>query len=197
LCDRCDRGIGVWDQYGTEVFIRELKQFKPLKQGAGVIGFSRPEYDYERLKLFLLSVLWRAGASSREEFKRVKLGPHVGIIGQMLLTGSAGPAQQYSPVLSAFTVNNALPDFAIPIMDPFHERWNGVNAYRLSFGVFTAYIKVDSRSLPQQLERFILLPAQPLLVIARNYASSSEASVSRDIVRAPLNRRLFRRPRGE
>lgn len=194
LCEQCDRAIGAWDQYGAEVFIHELEQFKPVGDAAHVAAFSRAEYDYDRLKLFLLSVLWRAGVSSRDEFKRVHLGPHADEIRRMMLAGSAGPAQRYSAVLSVFTVNNTLPNFAIPIMDPFHERWHGVNAYRLSFGLFTAYIKVDNRSLPEKLERVMLRPGQPLGVVARDYLQSSEASVSRSIAQEPQNRRLFKRP---
>ena len=197
LCERCDRAIGVWDQYGVEVFIYELEQFKPLGPAAHVTAFFRAEYDYNRLKLFLLSVLWRAGVSSREEFERVHLGPHADDIRRMMLAGSAGPAQQYSAVLSVFTINNALPDFAIPIMDPFHERWHGINGYRLSFGLFTVYIKVDNRPLPETLEQVMLRPGQPLGVVARDYVQSSEASVSRSIAREPQNRRLFKPPGSE
>ena len=43
------------------------------------------EYEYQALKLFALSVLWRAHTSTRQEFAKVNLGPHEPIIKDFLL----------------------------------------------------------------------------------------------------------------
>jgi hypothetical protein len=49
--------------------------------------------DYAMFKLFHLSVLWRAGVSTREEFRNVKLGSHEDVIRQMLLRDDPGARQ--------------------------------------------------------------------------------------------------------
>jgi hypothetical protein len=157
-----------------------------------LIALTLPTYDYDRLKLFIISVLWRAGISTLPAMRRVNLGPYARKARQLIAEASPGAPDDFAVVLSVFTRGTR--SQPAPIMDPFRERWNGVNAYRLSFGSITAYVKVDQGMLPPQLRALMLSPGAPLQLVGRDYLSSTEASVVKGIVNAPQNRRAFRPP---
>jgi hypothetical protein len=193
LCASCDRRIGVWDQYGVELFVHGLASFTPLSKANELIAFQQPSFDYARLRLFILSVLWRSHISSHPMFDRVRLGPHAKRLRAMIEHGQPGDSTDFSTVLSAFTLNGRLPNVGVPIADPFRERWHGVNAYRLSLGVVTAYVAVDQHPLPDYLRSIAVADGQPLLLVERDFASSSEARAVRSIARAPQNTGLFKK----
>jgi len=162
LCGPCDERIGIWDQYGAQVFVRELPTLAPQPNAERPVAFMRRTFDFARLRLFLLSVLWRAGVSSLDMFRRVRLGPYAAQLHRMILDGDPGDADNFSTVLSAFTVDGRLPSTGVPLSDPFRERWQGVNAYRLSFGTVTAYVKVDQSPFPPSFARIAMREGQPL-----------------------------------
>jgi hypothetical protein len=57
-------------------------------------------FDYSRMKLFLLSVLWRMGVAKAPAFTNVKLGPHTERIGRMLLDGDPQEVTDYGCTVS-------------------------------------------------------------------------------------------------
>lgn len=193
LCAPCDNAIGAWDAYGIQVLIQERDLLKPMPGSSTPIAFVRADFAYNRLKLFFLSVLWRAHESSLPFFGKVRLGPHRQSLFEMILNGEAGPPESFSVLLSAFTVDSKMPDIGAPILDPYREKWGGVNAYRLSFGTITAYIKVDRRPFRDSFEQLILKPGRPLALITRELAGAAEARVARSIAHVPQNRRAFPR----
>lgn len=194
LCAKCDNEvIGRWDEYGVQVLLQERELLVPQPNVSAPVAFVRQDYDYTRLKLFFLSVLWRANESSLPFFDQVRLGPYRQPLFDMISAGDPGPSETFSVLLSVFTSKNAIPVIGTPILDPHRERWDGVNAYRLSFGVVTAYVKVDRATFGESFSRLILKPNEPLTLIAREFGEASEHRVARSIARSPHNRRAFRR----
>jgi hypothetical protein len=194
LCASCDCRLGVWDQYGINLFLHRLSDFQPAYHNGALVALTLPTYDHDRLKLFIISVLWRAGLSTLPAMRKVTLGPYGREARRLILAASPGAPDTFSVVLSVFTQGSPPGIASAPIMDPFRERWNGINAYRLSFGPITAYVKVDQGRLPPELRAMMLAPRVPLQLIGRDYLSSSEASVMKHIATAPQNRGAFRAP---
>ena len=58
LCDDCEQKISVWEGYARSIFVQPTKPLEYRREGAmiQVLGL-----DYAKLKLFELSILWRAG----------------------------------------------------------------------------------------------------------------------------------------
>lgn len=191
LCADCDARLGTWDQYGVEILFRRLNDLEAVYHDNELIALTRKSYDHTRLKLFVVSVLWRAGISSLRAMRRVALGPYADEARRLILSESPGGPDDFSVVLSVFT--RAAPPGIVPapIMDPFRERWNGANSYRLSFGAITAYVKVDQAIFPPKLRALMLAPNTPLHLVGRDYLSSTEAVVVSRIIEAPQNRRAF------
>lgn len=191
LCAPCDREIGVWDQYGVELLCHGLADFARVASSSGVAALVLPSFDYHRLKLFFMSVLWRAGVSSHPFFRRVQLGPHAERLGERLLARDPGAPEDYSVALSAFTVGRDVPPEGLPIMDPFRERWSGVNAYRVSLGVVAAYVKVDKVRFTGPLSNYCLRPGERLVLVAREFGRSRELRVIDSITALRKHHRLF------
>lgn len=63
------------------------------------------DIDYMRFKLFHLSILFRAGASTLPQYEEVQLGPHFEKIRRMLLDMDPGPANQYPIVCYGLTLD--------------------------------------------------------------------------------------------
>lgn len=193
LCGECDGKLGLWDEYGIQLFIKDLKSFAPSPVTGTPICFVRPEFDYVKLKLFVLSVLWRAHLTSQKFFERVQLGPYADALRDMIAMSDPGDGDDFCTVLSCFTLADQLEMKALPILDPHRERWQHVNAYRLGFGVLTAYVKVDQSKFGPSFRDVSLRPDQPLIVIQRSYEQSSERRLGGAIVGAKQNRQIFDR----
>ncbi len=172
-----------WDNYGADLLLNHFADAKPVKQEDGrIVGYQFPSYDYRKLKLFFLSILWRAGASSHEFFRKVQLGPHLKLLQKRLLKADAGTTDEYAVILAVFDDHPEFPK----IMDPFPERYgkNGIRFYRFYLGNFIAYIKVDSQVADSGMRELQLSPDTPLTIVQRTFAESKEFGVMRKIVRA-------------
>jgi hypothetical protein len=67
------------------------------------LGYVIQDLDYHRLKLYLLSLLWRMGVSSLPEFQLIRLGPHEARIRDMLLGDDPGKSNDYGCILQVVT----------------------------------------------------------------------------------------------
>lgn len=95
LCGDCEQHLSKWEDYASTLLYQRA-QVQEISIGLRVVNV-----DYEKFKLFLLSLLWRAGATSRKEFSEVSLGPHEEKLRKMLLENEPGPTEKYGcmPVL--------------------------------------------------------------------------------------------------
>jgi hypothetical protein len=192
LCAECDNRIGRWDEYGIETLIQKRHEWRAVPSSDDPVAFVQESFDYARLKLFFLSVLWRAHESSLQFFSKVHLGPYRDRLFHLISTDDPGTEDEFSVLLSEFTVENKLPKTGAPLLDPHPERWEGIHAYRLSLGIVTAYVKVDRRPFAGSFAHLVLKPNQPLTLVAREFGGSAEAGVAQSIVNKPKNRRAFR-----
>ena len=66
-----ERLFSPYDDYAKELLIDGREAFHELRHENRIVGFGVDGYDYARLKLFILSVLWRASVSSRAFFNKI------------------------------------------------------------------------------------------------------------------------------
>src|SRR3546814_7896147 len=70
--------------------------------------------DYAQFKLFLLSLLWRAGVAKGRYFERVTLGPHEERLRAMLHDGDPGPFDLYHCILWGLNLQpNEIPQLMV------------------------------------------------------------------------------------
>jgi len=185
LCGPCDNIIGKWDQYAQEVLTVDMSGFTLIAEGQNIGGWERPEYNYELLKLFFISLLWRASISTHSFYAGIDIGRKFEEQArQMLRDGRAGGAHDFGVAIARFVepLGNAF-------FDPHMERMNKVNHVRFYLAGFIAYMKVDKRPYDTGLEHFLLADGEPLRVIKRSIHKGGEAEVLSEILSAPKNKR--------
>jgi hypothetical protein len=122
-----------------------------------------PGVDYENIKRFLLSVLWRAHVSKRSEYAGVDLGPHAHRIDQLLRSADAIPADRY-PIFgyALKSIDTGGADFKV-LVTPARCRIDGHQGYMVAFLGVGWMIMVTSH--PVSLPRSCLLEShKPLLM---------------------------------
>ena len=70
--------------------------------------FTIKGFDYKKLKLFQISILWRASVTNNEFFNKVKLGEHEETLRAMLCSENAGKAGDYGCLLFALEKDGKL-----------------------------------------------------------------------------------------
>lgn len=171
--------LGSWDDYAVKILIEGWGNFQEIQSNGELLAWQLPDYDYSLLKLFALSVLWRAHCSKHAAFAKVQLGPHEKVIRQMLLGNDPGDPERYSVNIVRWKTQ----DFGPVFMDPFSEKYKGVNYYRIYCGRYVLYVKVDKRSTIDEFSEFQLGYRRQLFLIARELRKSKEWPVMQKIAK--------------
>lgn len=74
VCEDCERFFSPWDDYAKWFFEKNVPN--PVIDKGRIVAYDYGITDYKNLKLFFISLLWRAHASSQPFFGRIDLGPH-------------------------------------------------------------------------------------------------------------------------
>ena len=175
--------FNTWDNYAAKTLLNRSGELEPLIRKQEIIGWNLNRVNSSLLKLFALSMLWRAHASSQVMFTNVDLGIHEPIIRSMLLKSDPGKEDDYSVFIVKWTNDERGPVY----MDPLYERYEGVNFYRFYGGRFIFYIKIDQRKTPLKLNPFQLADGPDLTLAARDLEKSKELSLIIKIVRKNLS----------
>jgi hypothetical protein len=183
LCEGCERLFSPWDDYATETFRHKWGEFQRINC-EGVEILRRESYSYTKLKMFFLSVLWRAGVSSDDVFSRVDLGPYEADLRRSIRAGDAGDPDYFGVVLQAFTDTTD-----VPFLNPEATRFCGVNFYCIYLSHVVAFIKVDARPLPDMFDEVALAKDRQLIVFSKPFRGSKERAVMRAIALADRERR--------
>ena len=166
---------------GTNTVRRSCgKTFRDGRQSPKLGNWLRTDagkYNYSLLKLFALSVLWRASVSTRKEFEHVRLGPHESRILSMLKSGDAGDADSYGVIVARFS-NMPAP----AILGPMPRRRENRNYYQLLLGPYVVYVKTDKQPSPPALRGVQPDPNRPLLIPIRDPSTAEEFQILQTIV---------------
>jgi hypothetical protein len=183
LCAACEARFGPWDDYAARVLINELDaELRPLSANGEILAFLRPSFDYEKLKLFFISVLWRAAVSSMPYFASVRLGPHEEMTRLAVLRADPGSPHHFSVVLARRIASPAMEGFAASMISPFREKLDGINVVRMYFGRVIAYLKVDQQPFRSPFDEVMLAPNR-LLMLAQEFDGGKDLHAMREIVR--------------
>lgn len=142
LCLACEQQLSVPEQYmsrllngGVPAYVRQDGQYLHI---SGL--------DYGKLKLFQLSVLWRAGISRLPSFSQVQLGPHADRIRAMVHEQRPGNAADYGCIMSLLMRgNDMVTGLVVP---PTWARFDGLKSYRFIFGGLVFVYIVSSTPPP-------------------------------------------------
>ncbi|GJL83991.1 MAG: hypothetical protein DHS20C01_36250 [marine bacterium B5-7] len=189
LCANCENVFSVWEQYGKEILLDRFQEFSEIVEDGQPIGSSLTDWNYGQLKLFCLSVVWRASVSTQPMFKKVNLGPHDEQIRKLL--ASRNPTDPDDYAISIFRFTGV--DYGLPTLMPLKIRSTyGLIFYRIYWGDFFFDIKVDKQRTPEKYTLGTLIPGEALIIYNRNIRESREYDILRKIARHNENKGPFK-----
>lgn len=134
LCASCEGQIGRWETYAARVLQGGIQ----LEYQNEPAGFVVRGLEYSHFKLFGMSLLWRAGASTRSEFSQVRLGSrHKENLRRMLLAKDPGPFWQYGFSIVFPPEREAREIFGQALLNPQKRHYRAHHAYLFSLGIMT------------------------------------------------------------
>ncbi len=179
VCRRCEDLWDSWDSCAA-VFLREIdKQADPLRDGGELVGLRVNDYDFDRLKLFFLSVAWRCGASQRKEFSMVNLGPYEEKLKEAIETKNPDHPAGFDVSVHRFDDKK----LGTAFLNPHCERWDGINHLRMYMFGYTILVKTDRRPMPLVFRRFRMERNKPLVVGIRKFDGGPEHKLMLKMVR--------------
>ncbi len=143
LCQTCETKLSVYEGYARGVLLGGQEITVVQRHD----GLELRNLDYPKLKLFQLSLLWRAGIAQQEFFSQVELGYHQELLRKMLLLEDPGRYTEYGCVMIPLVAEgNPLTDL---IVQPVPVRSGEFDGFRLVFGGHTyIYVLGDAQSFP-------------------------------------------------
>lgn len=172
LCRECDALMGPWDQHAQNILLKDIPEESSIFHHRKRVAYQITKFDYKRLKLFFVSLLWRASISTHVFFKRISLGSQEEILRDMILNQRPGSLKSYPVTLARFE-NPA----ANGILDPHPEVFDDVKFCRFYLTGYVVYIQVDDKPPPSFLGDFAIKENEPITVIMRNFAESKDGAL--------------------
>jgi hypothetical protein len=165
VCHDCEEIFGPWDTYAIELYrfippVTAVIDSLKTPQGKKRVDYAEVEIiDYPKLKLFVLSMLWRSHASKLKDFGTVKLGHYEKEIREMILKNEPGTAEDFPFYIDKYK----MPPSLRGITSPNKLKFSGVTTfYRFNLLDLEIYIKVSNQPFPEQLFSRIVRPGNPL-----------------------------------
>jgi hypothetical protein len=125
------------------------------------------DVEYAKLKLFFLSLLWRAAVSKLFFFKKIMLEPLQEELRGMILKCDPGDTETFAVVLAKFE-----DPLGTVMMDSHRDRFDKINYCRFYLAGYVAYIKTDKKPSAEFLKELVISPNGPLIVILRDLKKS-------------------------
>lgn len=163
LCQKCETKLSVWEGYAKRILTDNGLQLINKNQ----FGYTLGGADYEHLKLYGMSVLWRMGISRLSLFEEVRLGPHEERLRQALLTDDPLEPHEYPFWTTAVTLRGKFhADFIVP---PTLVKMDGHHVYRCmisgilySFFVGSHRVSRGTQDLALTRKGVLQVPVMPI-----------------------------------
>lgn len=170
LCEACEALTAEWDNIGIN-FFQQFHRIDPKRYGDKAY-FEINDFDYASLKLFFMSILWRASVSSLQFFSDVKLGPFEARLLEMLKNSDPGQPDDFGVVL--FKYASSEDELEKIIISPTRYKPKGINHYRFRLNEHVFIVKVDRKPFSSDQRFFCMKDNEPLRIIEAEFSGSRE-----------------------
>ena|ERR1700722_17952944 len=172
ICGECERRFQDYDDYAAEFFLDSLRNdASPLFGG---LAFEIGHVDFDLLKLFAISLAWRASATEIAFFSRIDLGPYEAAARERILVDDPGPDSDFQILLTRWVTKPELNHLADIQFSPYTAKMAGVNNLKFFLAGSVLHIKVDKRAFPAPLPQVVLKRDQPLVVLSQELEGSKD-----------------------
>ena len=150
LCRECESHFSKFERHASRVFTRPL----PAPRLGTTRYFDLPAVDPGKLRLFLLSVLWRAGVSRLDMFEHVVLGRHEEALRRIVLSEEPPSFDSYGTMM--FALHYRKDPLHNMLVEPTPCRVDGHRVYRFVFHGFVMMIWVTGHRVGSRWRRLFL-----------------------------------------
>ncbi len=166
LCLECDHTIGKFDCYAAELLLQPSYNIIDYKDEKFI---KIDTFNYIQLKIFLLSVVWRASITSIDIFSSIYLGEYESIIKAIIAESKLLYDEYFSCILIKYDS-----ELANNIPNPEMRNFNGINYCRLRMAQYLFIIKIDKRPFDVEFIKYIMKPEKPLMIVYKSFKNSSD-----------------------
>ena len=166
LCLSCDNEkIGKLETYANSILYGNScdKILENRRSNDGVKCTYCAEIDYQKFKLFLLSLLWRSSISKRSLFKNVDLGPHEDILKNMLLNNDPGTPLDYPCIIMTYLNSSNIPSGMI--VQPTQLRINKGFIYSFIIGGLIYNFFISKHIIRSDLDEIVINTKNEMKII--------------------------------
>jgi len=181
VCAQCESVFSPWDDYAQKLFLAKPMEKKYVIKNGQKIAYVESAIDYAKLKLFFISLLWKAAVSNHYFFSRVNVGSFEPQLRRMIQKGDPGDPDMFAVVMA-----KCEKPLGTTIFTPHPERWWDITYYRFYLAGYAVYIKVDRRPAPDCMGELALDPERPLIIIVRDLKSSKDFKIIQNIARSSV-----------
>ncbi len=146
-------------------YIKDERGFVARDQDGRRVGYMISPGFYADLKLFALSIFWRASVSKRPEFATFQLDREIETRIKALLSSSdPSSSEELSILITRYT--NRL---GAPFITPNRVTVMGVPFVQTTLGEYHFYMKTAAVETPQPIDELQLAPHRPLRVLIGDF----------------------------
>lgn len=169
LCESCDNvSIGQLESYAAKVYEEGggTNANKLFYQDWNTTILHVTNIDYEKFKLFLLSILWKSSMTKREFFKDVNLGPYENTIREMII--NRDPKEQADFPCLMIECRADVPWTSQLITQPTMIKMNNRTVYRylLNGIMYFYYIGEKITEIPNQILEMAISKTNEMRIIS-------------------------------
>lgn len=165
------------DDYGVRFMRREVGKWYPLENDGRLDGWIVDALDYDKLKLFFNSVLWRFAVSKMAE-PELDLGEWTSKLHQLVASSSPGPFAQFAvSIVQYWGVRSQI------VMTPIIREIDGSLGVLAFFGGAEVLWYVEPPTVDVEKMR-LLRPNEPLVVLNRGWAHSRPEQMFKELALA-------------
>jgi hypothetical protein len=184
VCAVCERRFDPYDNYAARLLIQKVDEFRPVVIDGETVAYQIERFDYFKLKMFSLSLLWRAAASTRQEFKTVEIGRFLPRLSTMVRKEIPGSPETFAIIICRFS---DIGDWHSGVIFPLRRRISGCTFYKFVMSRYVFYIKVDISPTPSALNSLIIRPDLPLWILAQEFKDGPEFQAMLRVLQAQAN----------
>ena len=177
ICSKCESIWQEWDNYAQQLLADEPLNGRARYHNNEKIGYVVDNFEYKKLKLFFISMAWRASVSNHPFFSKVSLGQFEDIAKQHIENSDPGGSEDFSVTLAKFDH-----PLAKSTLDPHDDKHSDVNYVRFYLAGYVAYIKVDNKPAPMPLSKFAIAENRPLYIVCRDFTKSKELNLMKKLI---------------
>jgi hypothetical protein len=173
LCQKCDGKLGEYDAYAKAFFTNLDKDFSVyLSNNFASAGYKIPntEYDYDKLRRFLVATLWRASISKLSAFKAVDLGGKYSRLCKEYLRNEIDDIDEIDIIIFKLTTKRStLNEKAIKETTILFgkNRIEGTISYEGIFGGYKFYYKVGQKFQEEGLRCIRISPKELIIPLVK------------------------------